>query len=322
MFSITSPSTIVLALVVLLAYMFAVKKCRFEFRDRIAATVTTYDILALNYFHEFPFLCETALQLGFLKTYAIPSISKILLSTGQLQKVTAKRIDDTDLLMRETTEQRFGSNRFEAAINRINEMHSKYNIKNEDFLYVLCLFMTDPLTFQERFGYRKPIENEYRAYHAFWKDYGVRMGIKEIPESFNECLAYMEEFELKHMVFNKANYALANGTLRFFVGLYFPPFAYPLILPFVSSLLSVRLRRAIGISDPPLLVEKFVNLAALVASLFTKYFLFPRRRPYRRTVDEKLSNGNYCPYYHPYGNLYPQGYKIEELGPAKFRTNK
>ena len=318
-----SISTILLALaVLLLVYIQRVKQHRYNILYKIEAVeqpITprkAYDILVLNYFHEFPFISEKALQLGFLKTYAIPSISKILLATGQLQKETAKRIDDTDLLMRESTEQMIGSDRFEAAIKKINELHSKYNIKNEDFLYVLCLFMTDPIVFQQRFGYRKPVENEITAYYVFWKEYGKKMSIKGIPDSFDECVAYMEDFEVKNMVFHKANYILANGTMRFFVGLYLPSFLFPLVLPFASPILSPRLRRAIGVADPPLIVEKFVALCVFVAASFTKHLLFPRTKAYRRTQDKKLSNGNYCAFYQPYGNQYPNGYKIEELGPT------
>lgn len=60
---------------------------------------------------EFPFLWRKALELALYRTYAIPSISKLLLKTGEFTKHAGKRYDDTDFLISEITETPFSSER-------------------------------------------------------------------------------------------------------------------------------------------------------------------------------------------------------------------
>jgi len=56
----------------------------------------------LTLFVEFPLLSKKALQFALFKTFAIPSISKLLAATHQLSPAAVnKRYDDTDILLQE-----------------------------------------------------------------------------------------------------------------------------------------------------------------------------------------------------------------------------
>lgn len=58
----------------------------------------------------------------------------------------AKRADDTEILLREATSHHVDSDRGAAAVRRVNYIHGQYpNIKNEDYLYVLALFIMEPV---------------------------------------------------------------------------------------------------------------------------------------------------------------------------------
>lgn len=57
--------------------------------------------------------------------------------------------------------------RAKIAIERLNEIHGKYQILNGDYLYTLSLFITQPIKWINRYGWRKldPLE-ENVSHHA------------------------------------------------------------------------------------------------------------------------------------------------------------
>ena len=42
---------------------------------------------------------QTALELALFRTYSVPTISKLLLATGEFTRNTRKRAEDTELLL-------------------------------------------------------------------------------------------------------------------------------------------------------------------------------------------------------------------------------
>ena len=53
---------------------------------------------------EFSFDAARAMELAFFRTFAVPSISKVLYDTGKFLHATQCRIDDTDILLSEILE--------------------------------------------------------------------------------------------------------------------------------------------------------------------------------------------------------------------------
>lgn len=49
--------------------------------------------------YELPVLQRLALEFALLRTYGIPSISRLLQKTGEFERDAGKRYDDTDLLL-------------------------------------------------------------------------------------------------------------------------------------------------------------------------------------------------------------------------------
>jgi hypothetical protein len=46
---------------------------------------------------EFPFLVRVALEFAIFRTYAFPSMSRLLVATGEFSRCPAKRTEDTSL---------------------------------------------------------------------------------------------------------------------------------------------------------------------------------------------------------------------------------
>ncbi|HZQ02991.1 MAG TPA: hypothetical protein VFA88_03130 [Gaiellaceae bacterium] len=115
-------------------------------------------VVFLDTFHEFPFDTTRALELAFFKTFAVPSIAELLDSTGEFTRRGQKRYDDTDLLISAFSEDGWDGPLGARALRRMNRIHGRFAIANEDYLYVLSAMVLEPLRWNERFGWRPMVE--------------------------------------------------------------------------------------------------------------------------------------------------------------------
>lgn len=129
--------------------------------------------------HEFPYVNVMSLEFALFKTYAIPSISKILAATKQFATQCPKRVDDTGLILSEMTEvykrqsyrrltedkedleeDLMDAKRQRVAIEKLNFIHGHYPIRQEDYLYTLSLFVLEPVQWINRFEWRQVTDLE------------------------------------------------------------------------------------------------------------------------------------------------------------------
>ena len=119
------------------------------------------------------------------------------------------------------------------------------------------------------------------------------------------------------MVFAQTNVAIAEVTTDLLLSLA-PKFMHGLGRKVVSTLLTDRLRTAFAIPPPPLGLQPLVLGVMHLRRLFIKYLMLPRRYPLVRTALRANEENKYVPQWNKYAPVYPQGYKVEDLGPDKF----
>ena len=119
--------------------------------------------------YEFPFDFTRSLEFALFRTFCVPSVSRLLNATQEFVQRARKRNDDTDLLVSEILENGYASERGRAAIARINVIHGRFRISNDDFLYVLSSFIYEPIRWIGRFGWRPLNERECLALFYFWR---------------------------------------------------------------------------------------------------------------------------------------------------------
>src|SRR6266567_6623852 len=120
-------------------------------------------IVFLSTCYDFPFDTTRALEFALFRTFAVPSISTLLDRTGEFQNRAQKRYDDTDIIVSELMERGYDSDRGKRALRRMNQLHGRFAIANEDFLYVLSTFVFEPIRWNKRFGWRLMSEQERLA---------------------------------------------------------------------------------------------------------------------------------------------------------------
>ena len=146
----------------------------------------------------------------------MPSIGELLASTGEFTERTRKRYDDTDLLISSFAEAGYDSEAGRRAIRRMNRIHGRFGISNDDFLYVLSTFVFEPIRWNARFGWRPLVETEKLASFHFWREVGRRMAIRDVPESYEGLERFNVDFERERFAFSEGGRRVADATLRMF----------------------------------------------------------------------------------------------------------
>src|SRR5262249_37736733 len=155
------------------------------------------------------------------RTYCVPSISALLDRTGEFANRPQKRYDDTDLIVSELMEYGYDSERGRTALCKMNRLHSRFEIANSEYLYVLSTFVYVPIRWIGRHGWRPMIEIEQLGLFHFWRQVGRRMNIKDIPESYDAFERFNRDYERDHFRFSPTNQRVGAATRDLFLS-WFP----------------------------------------------------------------------------------------------------
>ncbi|MFD6731407.1 oxygenase MpaB family protein [Micromonospora aurantiaca] len=249
---------------------------------------------------EFPWDMKLGLNLAFNRSFSIPAIAAVHTATGELIERTQKRIDDTGLLMYEMVLNGFDQSRGREALRRVNQIHRPYDIPNEDYLYVLGCLVVIPTRWLQRYGWRRPCCHERRATYLFYRELGRRMGITDIPGSYEELEAWFDAYDEDHLTPNDDAAAIERATRSLLLGRIPRPLA-PLGDGLVSAMYDDRLRRATRVDAPAWPVRAGLDVTLKL----------------RARIQRSLST---CPETPLFASgirtkTYPDGYEISQLGP-------
>lgn len=251
--------------------------------------------------YEFPWDYQRSLELALFRTYCVPTISGLLRKTGEFEKRPQKRYDDTALLMAELLEHGYDSPRGRESLRTVNRMHGKYDIDNVDMLYVLCTFIYDPLDWIDRYGWRPLHPHERLACFHFYRQVGIRMGIRDIPEDFQVLHRFKMDFEREHFHYTDDNHAIGVYTRDLFCA-WFPRPLRPAVKVGVNAMLDPIMLSAFGFRAAPAWMTS-VGQGALRG----------RARLVRRLPPRRRSKAARDPRNRTYPG-YPAGYRPSDLG--------
>lgn len=251
--------------------------------------------------YEYPWLVRKSLEFALFRTYAVPHTSRILQASRQFDQQGQKRYDDTTLLLAGIAEHGYDSEYGRKAIARMNELHGRWNIKNDDFLYVLSTFVYEPVRWHERYGWRNPTHHENLANYYFWTEVGRRMGITNIPESYEAFEKFNIEHEQKWFRYDDANRHIGEATMRIMLDWYPKPLR-PLVREGLLAFMDDPLLEAMGFTKPHALVRWGARTGLWAAGKALR-FAPPRKEPYHFTEAPNRT--------------YPDGFEVEKLGPER-----
>ncbi|MGZ4500167.1 MAG: oxygenase MpaB family protein [Nocardioidaceae bacterium] len=266
---------------------------------RLDPEVDYEQIYRLMTTHEFPWDMNQSLSFALFRTYAVPSIGRLLDETGEFARDTQKRYDDTALLLDEVGIHGMHTPHGRVAIRRINQMHGSYDISNEDMRYVLSTFVVVPKRWMDDYGWRPFSPGEVAASVRYYLELGALMGIKDLPGTYAGFEALLDGYEAEHFGFDAGGRRVADATLALLLTFY-PRVAAKGVEVFSRALMDPPLREAFGYRAPPGWVVAAAR-AGLRARARVEARLPARRTPQRARDLPRIRS-------------YPNGFRVEELG--------
>ncbi|MEU0251600.1 oxygenase MpaB family protein [Streptomyces sp. NPDC006184] len=248
---------------------------------------------------EFPWDYTRALELALYRTYAVPSIGRLLARTAELTERTQKRYDDTSLLLDTIVEHGFTAAQGRTAIRRINQMHRSYDISDDDMRYVLSTFVVVPRRWIDAYGWRRLSRHEVVATAEYYRTLGRHMGIPGVPETYEGFEALLDAYEEAHFGWDEGARRVSDATLGLMASWYPRPLA-PLLRTATLALLDEPLLRAFRYPRPAAATSALVRRAVRTRGRLVR-LLPPRRTPHFARQNREIRG-------------YPNGYRVADLG--------
>jgi hypothetical protein len=266
---------------------------------RLDPVADALEIYRLSVAFEFPWDYTRALELALYRTYAVPSIGRLLAETAELTERTQKRYDDTVLLLDTVVEHGFASDEGRTAIRRINRMHRSYDISDDDMRYVLSTFVVMPRRWIDAYGWRRLSRHEIVAGTEYYRTLGRHMGIPGIPQTYEEFEELLDAYEKEHFAWDERSRKVSDATLALMASWYPRPLA-PLLRTATLALLDEPLLRAFRYTPPGAATTALVRRAVRARGRLVR-LLPPRRSPHFARQNWEVKG-------------YPDGYRVADLG--------
>ncbi len=252
---------------------------------------------------ELPSEARFGFQLAFYRPFAVPRMAAVLRETGHFRRDTTRRAYDTALVIHEIIWGGPDSERGRQMVNLMNKLHDRPDIHAEDMTYILNSLIVVPTRLMDRYGWRVVSEAEREATWRFYDALGERMNIAARPGSYAAAEQQIIDYEARHLAASTAGAELTEAVLVMLRGR-LPAPARPLAPQITSSLVGdAAVSRALSLPTPRPWAANVLRLGAAVRKHLQ------RRQP----PPQKPS---FWPG-RPAGRLYPDGYTLDQLGPAE-----
>ncbi|KAL5332670.1 hypothetical protein BJX70DRAFT_407173 [Aspergillus crustosus] len=240
----------------------------------------------------FPFSYAFSTQLALLKSYAIPSGTKLLVATRRFTSrgQVGKRSEDTAIILSELLMQGLDSERGLKALSKMNWIHRQYQsqssggkldgkgknlIRNEDMIHTFALFVLEPLRWIDRCEWRPLLQLERIAVFVYWREIALRMGITGLPRTLDELGIWVAGYEEDKMYFAESNRVCAEATVALYVRV-LPTWLRGAGEGVVAALVEGRVRPLLGMLEPAGWVVKMVEGLLDVRAWVVRVLFLPR----------------------------------------------
>ena len=252
----------------------------------------------------------TDIELGFFLAYyrnfAIPSIAATLQRNGEIIARPMKRSYDTAIVTYELIASGLDSDRGRHMIRLLNHAHRHVPGSDDDFLYVLLTLLVVPIRWARAHAWRPPTPSEETAATRFYQELGARMNITATPATFAEAEQFFDRYEDETLAHSPVGAQLMARTVQVLKSRLPVP-----IRPLTRAMLSAmfdddRLSDALGLPRATRLTK--TTLQTVLKA---------------RNAIRRRSPLNQKPHFVPGEagpSLYPNGYRLDEIGPENIMT--
>lgn len=243
-------------------------------RRQIAALDPDHDAeeiarLSLVTLHGHPSLVYALFTVAFLKQVAVPTMARTLYrrGTGDIVVETIRRNDDTLVFFGQLLDHGPGSSTGQEWIERLNQIHAHFPLRNSDSLYTLATLALDAESITARVGASLFTPEELESHWRFWRAVAQHQHLTDIPHSRVDLRAWAAEYE-------SAEYASTHDGREIAVALVtaFGERCLPRVLrrwdgEVIATLCPPRLREVHGLPTPSVVVTALVRAAMRLYAL-------------------------------------------------------
>lgn len=139
---------------------------------------------------------HAAYTVAFIRQVALPSIARIVYrtGTGDLMQNVRRRNDHTLLFFGEMLRNGYTHPAGKAAIDRMEQIHSRFGITDDDKLYTLASLALEADRITEHLGLDIFTPPEMEARFRFWRGVGQVMEL-QVPETRAELVGWTHAYE-------------------------------------------------------------------------------------------------------------------------------
>lgn len=236
-------------------------------RRRIAALDPVTDgpevsRLSLVVLHGHGALVYALFTVAFLEQVATPAMARVLhrRGTGDIVRDTLRRNDDTIVFFGRLLDHGPGSEVGRAWIERMNEIHAHFPIRDQDSLYTLATLALDPHDLTAALGASPFSERERAAHWTFWRAVAQGQRIPGVPAAREELAAWARDYEGREQRPSPEGRAVAEALVAAFSARCLPRPLRRLGPRVLAAFCPPRLRRIHDLPEPGPLVGGVVRL--------------------------------------------------------------
>jgi hypothetical protein len=224
-----------------------------------------------------PISVHAALLTGFSRQVADPGIAEVIYrgGEGKVLRGVARRNDDTLALFGAFFKWGYSSPGGRAAIARMEQIHSRFPITDEQKRYTLATLIFEP----ERIAAHLRVDlfsaAQRQASWRFWCGVARQMPLGDLPASPEQLWGWMRNYERRNWRYSDAGRRVVDCFFEDWATRWFPRSAKPIARQLLLALMDADLRTALRLEAPSRPLDLLVRTSARA------YSPLIRIRPYR-----------------------------------------
>jgi hypothetical protein len=245
------------------------RRLGYAIRRRIAALDPVEDNeeaarLTFEVLYGDPIAIHASYLIGFSRQVAVPGIARVIYRGGGGENLrdVARRTDDSLTLFGAFFRWGHSSPQGRAAIARMEQIHKRFAITDEQKLYTLATLIFEGERIGRQLGFNPFTANQREASWRFWRGVAEQMPLGGLPPTAEELWRWMLEYEREHWRYTDDGRHVVDKFFEDWTTRWFPRPARGLGRQTLLALMDEDLRAVLHLEDPSRHVQWLLRASA------------------------------------------------------------
>jgi hypothetical protein len=233
--------------------------------------------LTLEVLYGDPIGVHAALLIGFSRQVAVPSIARVIYRGGKGDTMcdVARRNDDSLALIGAFLKWGPSSPEGRAAIARMERIHDRFPITDEQKRYTLATLIFEPDRIARHLSLDLFTAGQREAIWCFWSSVAEQMPLGGLPATPEELRHWMLDYERQHWQYTNDGHRVVERFFEDWTTRWFPRPVRPLGRQILLAMMDDALRATLHLETPSKHLERLLRASARASSPLM------RLRPFR-----------------------------------------